>query len=94
MNKIGFQAGWVLVYTSAIMFGLRFFAGPISHKFSSPGLLAICSGVAAVGLYMMSFSSGSMILLAATVYGLGKSFFGRLCWAWYQSVFQKAAHLR
>ncbi|MFD2865205.1 MFS transporter [Mucilaginibacter antarcticus] len=75
MNKIGFQAGWVLVYTSAIMFGLRFFAGPISHKFSSPGLLAICSGVAAVGLYMMSFSSGSMILLAATVYGLGKSFF-------------------
>ncbi len=75
MNKIGFQAGWVLVYTSAIMFVLRFFAGPISHKFSSPGLLAICSGVAAIGLYMMSYSSGSLILLAATIYGLGKSFF-------------------
>lgn len=75
MNKIGFQAGWVLVYTSAIMFVLRFFAGPISHKFSSPGLLAICSGIAAIGLYMMSFSTGSMILLAATIYGLGKSFF-------------------
>ncbi len=75
MNKIGFQAGWVLVYTSAIMFILRFFAGPISHKFSSPALLAICSAIAAFGLYLMSFSSGTMILLAATIYGLGKSFF-------------------
>jgi len=75
MNKIGFQAGWVLVYTSAIMFVLRFFAGPISHKFSSPGLLAICSAIAAIGLYAMSFSAGSVILIAATIYGLGKSFF-------------------
>jgi len=75
MNKIGFQAGWVLVYTSAIMFVLRFFAGPISHRFSSPGLLAICSAIAGVGLYTMSFSAGTMILVAATIYGLGKSFF-------------------
>ncbi|MES2377868.1 MAG: MFS transporter [Bacteroidota bacterium] len=75
MNKIGFQAGWVLVYTSAIMFVLRFFAGPISHKFSSPGLLAICSGIAAAGLYFMSFSAGTMILVAATIYGFGKTFF-------------------
>jgi len=75
MNKIGFQAGWVLIYTSAIMFALRFFAGPISHRFSSPGLLAICSAIAAVGLYVMSFSAGSLILIAATIYGLGKSFF-------------------
>ncbi len=75
MNKIGFQAGWVLVYTSAIMFVLRFFAGPISHKFSSPGLLAICSGIAGAGLYFMSFSAGTMILVAATIYGFGKTFF-------------------
>lgn len=75
MNKIGFQAGWVLVYTSAIMFVLRFFAGPLSHKVSSPGLLAICSAIAVVGLYLLSASSGAMILIAATIYGLGKSFF-------------------
>ncbi|GAA4102026.1 MFS transporter [Mucilaginibacter panaciglaebae] len=75
MNKIGFQAGWVLVYTSAIMFVLRFFAGPISHRLSSPGLLAICSAIAGIGLYTMSFSAGSVILVAATIYGLGKSFF-------------------
>lgn len=75
MNELGMQAGWILVYTSAIMFVLRFFAGPIVHKVSPLGLLAICSGIAAVGLYMLSSSAGVMILVAATIYGLGKTFF-------------------
>jgi MFS family permease len=75
MNELGLQAGWVLVYTSAIMFVLRFFAGPIVHKVSPLGLLAICSAIAALGLYMLSLSTGAMILVAATIYGLGKTFF-------------------
>lgn len=75
MSDLGIQAGWVLVYTSAIMFVLRFFAGSIVHKVSPLGLLAICSAIAAVGLYMLSYSTGVMILLAATIYGLGKTFF-------------------
>jgi MFS family permease len=75
MNQLGMQAGWILVYTSAIMFVLRFFAGPIVHNLSPLGLLAICSAIAAVGLYMLSFSTGTMILIAATIYGLGKTFF-------------------
>lgn len=75
MKKIGLQAGWVLVYTSAIMFVLRFFAGPLTHRISSLGLLALCSGVAVIGLYMLSASTGIMILVAATIYGLAKSFF-------------------
>lgn len=75
MNELGMQAGWVLVYTSAIMFVLRFFAGPIVHKLSPLGLLAICSAIAAVGLYMLSYSTGVIILVAATIYGLGKTFF-------------------
>jgi MFS family permease len=75
MNNLGMQAGWVLVYTSAIMFVLRFFAGPIVHKLSPLGLLAICSLIAAVGLFMLSYSAGIMILVAATIYGLGKTFF-------------------
>ncbi|RZA02663.1 MAG: MFS transporter [Sphingobacteriaceae bacterium] len=74
-QKIGLQAGWVLVYTSLIMLILRFFAGPISHKFSSPGLLAVCSAIAIVGLYLLSVSSGVMILVAATIYGIAKTFF-------------------
>lgn len=75
MSELGIQAGWVLVYTSAIMFVLRFFAGPIVHKASPLGLLAICSAIAAVGLYLLSLSAGAMILVAATIYGVGKTFF-------------------
>jgi MFS family permease len=75
MANIGLQAGWVLVYTSAIMFVLRFFAGPIVHKVSPLGLLAICSMIAAIGLFLLSGSAGIMILVAATIYGLGKTFF-------------------
>ena len=75
MSELGIQAGRVLVYTSAIMFVLRFFAGPIVKKVSPLGLLAICSGIAAIGLFLLSKSSGVLILVAATIYGLGKTFF-------------------
>lgn len=76
MRKLGLQAGWVLVYTSAIMMVLRFCAGPIVHALSPLGLLAISSAIAMVGLLLLSqVSTAMMILLAATIYGLGKTFF-------------------
>ncbi|MBX2843054.1 MAG: MFS transporter [Flammeovirgaceae bacterium] len=75
MKNIGIQAGWILVYTSLIMVVLRFFAGSIIHKISPLGLLAVCSLIASFGLYFLSISSGVIILVAATVYGLGKAFF-------------------
>jgi hypothetical protein len=75
MSKIGLSGGWVLVYTSLIMLILRFFAGPIVHKLSPLGLLAVSSAIAACGLLFLSVSAGLTILLAATLYGLGKAFF-------------------
>ena len=75
MSKIGLSGGWVLVYTSLIMLILRFFAGPIVHKLSPLGLLAVSSAIAAAGLLCLSVSAGLTILLAATLYGLGKAFF-------------------
>jgi len=75
MSKIGLQAGWILVYTSAIMAVLRLFAGKIIHRISPLGLLSVCSIIAAAGLYLLSFSAGAMILVAATIFGLGKTFF-------------------
>ncbi len=75
MAEIRLQGGWILVYTSTIMVILRFCAGRIIHKISPLGLLAVCSLVAAIGLFLLSLSSGIMILVAATVFGLGKSFF-------------------
>ena len=41
MQNMGIAGGWVLVYTSAIMMVLRFFAGAIVHKVSPIGLLII-----------------------------------------------------
>ena len=73
--KGNFNPGWVLVYTSAIMMVLRFFAGPIVHKISPLGLLASCSVLAIIGLYTLSITQGMMIFVAATIYGVAKTFF-------------------
>jgi MFS family permease len=70
-----FHPGWVLVYTSLIMMVLRFFAGPIVHALSPLGLLLISCLLAMVGLYTLSFTQGMMIFVAATLYGVGKTFF-------------------
>jgi fucose permease len=75
MGDIGLPAVTVLVYTSAIMMVLRFYAGPIVHKFNPLGLLIISSGIAALGLFLLSKSTGMAILVVATLYGLGKTFF-------------------
>src|SRR4029079_11786914 len=75
MAHLGYNAAWVLVYTSAIMLVLRFFAGNLVHKLSPLGLLAICAALAAVGLVFLSKSTGVMIFAAATLYGFGKTFF-------------------
>ena len=66
-----------LVYTSAIMFVLRFFAGPIVHRVSPLGLLAICAAVASGGLLWLSHAGAAigMLFAAATFYGFGKTFF-------------------
>ena len=78
MKASGYNAGWVLVYTSGIMVVLRFFAGPIVHKLSPLGLLATCAALAIAGLVALSKTQGqglTMIFVAATLYGIGKTFF-------------------
>jgi hypothetical protein len=76
MKALGFHPAWVLVYTSVIMMLLRFFcAGPIVHKLQPLGLLAVSAVIAAVGLFFLSGAAGMMILVAATFYALGKTFF-------------------
>ncbi|MEO0581660.1 MAG: MFS transporter [Bacteroidota bacterium] len=74
-DKFGLDSLWLIIYTSAIMAGLRFFAGPIVHRLSPLGLLAVSSVVAAIGLIFLSEAAGITILVAATIYALGKTFF-------------------
>jgi MFS family permease len=77
LKSVGPNAGnLVLIYTSAIMFGLRFVAGPIAHRLSPLGLLATCAAIAAFGLLSLSHATTAvLVFLAATLYGMGKTFF-------------------
>lgn len=70
------QKGLMLfVYTSLLMFVLRFVAGPIVHKISPLGLLAVSGVLGAVGLVMLGRAEGDvMCVVAATVYACGKTF--------------------
>ena len=71
------QKGLLLfVYTSSLMFTLRFFAGPIVHKISPLGLLLASAVFGAIGLYMLGGAAGVVAcVVAATIYGLGKTYF-------------------
>ncbi|MDP1796308.1 MAG: MFS transporter [Planctomycetaceae bacterium] len=68
----------LFVFTSAVMFALRFCADFIEKKlgFSPIGILLTCAILACVGLNLTSkVDSFALALVALTVYGVGKTFF-------------------
>jgi len=71
----------LFIWTSSLMFLLRFCAGPIVHKISPLGLLFCSAVLGCCGLLMLGMGPtvGSYVILfyilAATVYGCGKTFF-------------------
>lgn len=76
MNLIQGNAFLLFIYTSSLMFILRFFAGPIVHKINPLGLLFVSASLAVTGLFLLgSFATGFAILVAATIYATGKTFF-------------------
>ncbi|MDX1982952.1 MAG: MFS transporter [Bryobacteraceae bacterium] len=75
-NLTGMQGILILVYTAGIMFVLRFFGGALAHRFSPFGLLSLSAILAAAGLYgLASVSTPAQAFLAATVFGIGKTYF-------------------
>lgn len=75
----GIEGILFLVYTAGLMFVLRFFAGPIAHRISPPAMLTGCAVFSAAGLYWLgSLEPGTptfVAFAAATVFGIGKTFF-------------------
>lgn len=66
----------LFMWTSGLMFALRFFAGPIVHKISPLGLLFASGVLGAAGLLLLGNVEGIVLcVVAATIYGLGKTFF-------------------
>jgi len=73
-NVVGEWAILLFVYTSALMFILRFFAGPIVERVNPVGLLLGSSVLGCIGLYWLGIAEGFAVLIAGTVYALGKTF--------------------
>lgn len=74
-GDIGKNAALLFIYTSALMFVLRFFAGPIVEHVNPVGLLLISALLGCAGLLWLGSAHGLwMIVLAASVYGVGKTF--------------------
>jgi MFS family permease len=66
----------LFIWTSSLMFLLRFFAGPIVHQISPLGLLFGAAILGCLGLLLLGMSNGIILcVIAATVYGFGKTFF-------------------
>lgn len=65
----------LFVYTSLLMFALRFVAGPIVHKISPLGLLLVSAILGATGLTLLGHAqTGVFCVVAATIYACGKTF--------------------
>ncbi len=72
----GMQGILILVYTAGIMFILRFFGGPLAHRFSPLGLLTISAILSATGLFALgSVKTPVQAFVAATLFGAGKTYF-------------------
>jgi hypothetical protein len=72
------QGKFLFIFTSLVMFGLRFCAHFIEKKLglSPVGILLVCAIIACVGLNLTSgVNTFVMAMLALTVYGIGKTFF-------------------
>ncbi len=66
------------IWTNALMFVLRFFAGPIVHRINPIGLLLVSALLGTAGLYLLGQPFTNTIWLwvgAVTVYALGKTFY-------------------
>ena len=72
------QGKFLFIWTSLIMFGLRFSAHFIETKLriSPVGLLFVCSVLAVIGLQLAStMQTFTMALIALGIYAVGKTFF-------------------
>lgn len=72
------QATWLFIFTSALMFALRFCADFIEKKIglSPVGILLVCASLACIGLNLVSgITAFGGALGALAVYAVGKTFF-------------------
>jgi len=74
-NTAKMSGTMVFVYGSALMFVLRYFAGPIAHKLSPIGMMWASVTLAGLGLFMLAgVTTPAMAYVAATIFYVGVCF--------------------
>ena len=75
-NLAGMQGILILVYTAGLMFLLRFFGGGLTHGLSPMLVLTASAVLSGLGLYWLStVTTPAQAFMAATVFGVGKTYF-------------------
>ncbi|MEY4183074.1 MAG: hypothetical protein RLZZ217_1700 [Planctomycetota bacterium] len=75
LENAGVSGILVLVWITGLMAVGRQFAGPFVHRLQPLGMLLASAVLSALGLFLMSRSSGGMLFVAATVFAFGVCFF-------------------
>jgi MFS family permease len=74
LSHAGVSGILVLVWITGLMAVGRQFAGPFVHKLSPSGMLLMSAVLSAMGLYLMSKTTGGMLFASATIFAFGVCF--------------------
>ncbi|MEP7106794.1 MAG: MFS transporter [Ferruginibacter sp.] len=75
LKNVSDNALLLLTIETGVMVLGRAFAGPVVHKFSPSGVLLISAIFAALGLYLLSHTTGDMLFVGALIFGIGVCYF-------------------
>ena len=75
LGSTGVSAILVLAFINGIMAFGRAFAGPIVHRLSTAGVLLFSAIFTTIGLFWLSYASGTMTFVAAFVFAVGICYF-------------------
>jgi MFS family permease len=75
LGASGAQPMLILALVTGIMAVGRFYAGPLVHKLSPPGVLLASAIFTTLGLYLMTQLQGGAVYFAAVVFAIGVCYF-------------------
>lgn len=75
LNNVTSNALLILAVSTGVMVIGRAFAGPVVHRLAPQGVLLMSAILAALGLYILGHSGGSMVFVGALIFGMGVCYF-------------------
>jgi len=75
LKSVTSNALLILTISTGVMVVGRAFAEPVVHRFAPQGVLLISATLAALGIYLLGHSEGSLIFVGALVFGMGVCYF-------------------